>query len=277
MFVASQTARCKAKAKAQSVRKTQQKKRKRLGAAIERDIGPALMGSSGEEEDSASSGISSGSSPHAGLSKRATAHAKAAKIHATEATRLATLARALKEVDALDETPTAVSPSPSTANAKCGHSGATEDHLEVPAMGAQKTVEEWQQMEEEGWSFPTATSSSSSRDTAVVAGITVQAVPKASLAAKAEQSLFDAGKTAKAEEVGTAWSTPVVENQQEAMVHYGRQMFKWGQLEAHLQAEQKKKEVQSKNFVEKFHRGLIQERKERAETRTGEERSQKKM
>ena len=275
MFVASQTARCKAKAKAQSVRKTQQKKRKRLGAAIERDIGPALMGSSGEEEDSASSGISSGSSPHAGLSKPLTAHAKAAKIHATEATRLATLARALKEVDALDETPTAVSPSPSTANAKCGHSGATEDHLEVPAMGAQKTVEEWQQMEEEGWWFPAATSSSSSTDTAVVAGITVQAVPKASLAAKAEQSLFDAGKTAKEEEVGTAWSTPVVENQQEAMVHYGRQMFKWGQLEAHLQAEQKKKEVQSKNFVEKFHRGLIQERKERTEARTGE--SQKRM
>ena len=276
VFVASQTARCKAKAKAQSVRKTQQKKRKRLVAAIERDIGPALMGSSGEEEDSASSGISSGSSPHAGLSKRATAHAKAAKIHATEATRLATLARALKEVDALDETPsTAVSPSPSTANAKFGHSGATtkEDHLEVPAMGAQKTVEEWQQMEEEGWSFPTATSSSSSKDTAVVAGITVQAVPEASLAA----SPFDAGKTAKEEEFGAAWSTPVVENQQEAMVHYGRQMFKWGQLEAHLQAEQEKKKVQSTNFVEKFHRGLIQERKERAEARTGEERSQKRM
>ena len=272
--MASQTARCKAKAKAQSVRKTQQKKRKRLGAAIERDIGPALMGSSGEEEDSASSGISSGSSPHAGLSKRATAHAKAAKIHATEATRLATLARALKEVDALDETSsTAVSPSPSTANAKCGHSGATEDHLEFPAMGAQKTVEEWQQMEEEGWSFPTATSSSSSKDTAVVAGITVQAVPKASLAA----SPFDAGKTAKEEEFGAAWSTPVVENQQEAMVHYGRQMFKWGQLEAHLQVEQAKEKVQSANFNEKFHRGLIQERKERAEARTGEERSQKRM
>ena len=132
-------------------------------------------------------------------------------------------------------------------------------------------------MEEEEWWFPTATSSSSSRDTAVVAGITVQAVPKASLAAKAVVLPFDAGETiAKEEEVGTAWSTPVVENQQEAMVHYGRQMFKWGQLEAHLQAEQRKKEVQSKNFVEKFHRGLIQERKEQAEARTVEERSQKR-